>query len=157
MKRRLALAALAMALDTPTATATSTATSEPTAESTATVAPTEPPVVDAASVDSDDADRNPAAANVVSPEASVVAETIALDDPSSPRDVVETFGARWAAGDYSGLYELLTADAKASITRQDFVDRYEAIRAEAGLTAVKLTVTGDTTLDAGDVVTSTNL
>lgn len=56
--------------------------------------------------------------------------------------MVETFGQRWAAGDYGGMYDLLTTTAQQTITRQDFIDRYTAIQAEAGLTSVILTVTG---------------
>ena len=82
-------------------------------------------------------------ADAASPAAGGEAASIPLEDASSPIDVVETYGARWVAGDYGGLYDLLTTDAQATISRQDFIDRYTAIQAEAGLLTVKFTVNGD--------------
>jgi penicillin-binding protein 2 len=87
------------------------------------------------------------AAIVGTPGATVIAETVAVADASSPRDVVEAFGARWSASDYSGMYDLLSTPSKEIITRQEFVDRYDAIAAEAGLSSVTLTVTGDPSSD----------
>ena len=137
---------LAFAVDTPT----EPATAEPTAteESTPTVAPTATAEVKSASVGSPASEGEAALTAATPPEASATAETIELVDPSSPRDVVETFGARWAAGDYGGLYDMLTTTAKGTISRQDFIDRYAGIQAEAGLTSIKLTVTGDPNLES---------
>ena len=139
---------LALAVDTPTETAAIASTPTATEESVANAAKTATPPVGAASIERPDSEGEPALAAATSPEASAVADTIELNDPSSPRNVVETFGARWAAGDYGGLYDLLTTTAKATITRQDFIDRYTGIQEEAGLTSVKFTVTGDPNLDA---------
>lgn len=82
------------------------------------------------------------------PDATEVAEAVPVEDASSPRDVVEAFGARWSMGDYSGMYDLLSTGAKELVNRQDFVDRYTAVAAEAGLTAVTLSVTGEPELDS---------
>ena len=79
--------------------------------------------------------------------------SVPLSDPTSPVDVVETFGERWAAGDYGGLYDLLSTDAQATITRQDFIDRYTGIQAEAGLLSVELTLNGEPNLEARAPVT----
>jgi penicillin-binding protein 2 len=89
-------------------------------------------------------DQSPETVSAASPSPG---SELAVTDPTSPTDVVETYGERWGAGDFGGLYDLLTTDAKSKITRQDFIDRYNAIVAEAGLNSVKLTVTGDFDLD----------
>jgi penicillin-binding protein 2 len=95
-------------------------------------------------------------------------------DTGSPIDVVNAWAARWGAGDYDGLFDLFTADAVEAAAQEAYRDqhdgkdagfdklstterrrlahdyivgRYQAIRDEAGLTAVKVTVTGQPNLD----------
>ena len=51
----------------------------------------------------------------------------------SPIPAIEEFARRWSAGDYDGLYDLLSADAQESIERQAFIDRYVGIAERAGL------------------------
>ena len=145
---------------TETIEATKTVTPEPTAteiavpDGAATAKTSDAGAVRPAALGEGPADTDGAeAALIVSPEASAVAESAELADPTSPADVVETFGQRWAAGDYGGMYDLLTTTAQETITRQDFIDRYAAIQAEAGLTSVTLTVTDDPNLEARVPVT----
>ncbi len=81
-------------------------------------------------------------------QASPAAANQAAAAEQSPTDLVKLYGDRWSAGDYSGLYDLLTADAQKTVTRDDFVSRYQGIAAEAGLASVKLSVTGQPNLQA---------
>jgi len=66
--------------------------------------------------------------------------------PLPPEEVAAAYVERWNAGDYAGLYELLTAEAKASISRRRFVDRYEGVVDRAGLTKVTARVEGEPNL-----------
>jgi penicillin-binding protein 2 len=68
-------------------------------------------------------------------------ETVEIDF-DSPGDVVQAYADRWGAGDYDGLYDLITTSKQKSISRQDFVDRYSAIAEEAGLDSLKMTISG---------------
>lgn len=72
-----------------------------------------------------------------------------VDEPefASPTDIVERYAELWAAGDYATLYTLLTEEAQAEIEEQEFIDRYTGIAAEAGLTEVSMTITGDADLN----------
>lgn len=73
----------------------------------------------------------------------------------SPIPAVEEFARRWSAGDYDGLYDLISADSQAAIERQAFVDRYVAIAERAGLTEVRVAVTGEPNLQTEVPVTVT--
>ena len=122
-----------------TSTAATDSGPKPTASAAAanTPAPTKSAAKPTATAKPADSANSPAAGAAASPaEAAVV-------DPTSPNDVVDAYAARWNAGDYGGLYDLLTTQAQGTIKRQDFIDRYNAIAQEAGLTSVKMTATGD--------------
>ena len=97
------------------------------AEPTAT---TQPPANDATS-------SAPTATN-----APVPAAASPTPEEAKPADAAQAYVAAWSALDYDKLYGLLTAKAQASISRADFVARYQGIAAEAGITAVKATVAG---------------
>ncbi|MGQ9571754.1 MAG: penicillin-binding protein 2 [Dehalococcoidia bacterium] len=56
--------------------------------------------------------------------------------PPSSSDVAEEFLRLWQEGNYSQMYDLLASSAQAEISRQAFVDRYEAIAEEATITGV---------------------
>ncbi len=68
-------------------------------------------------------------------------------DPNGPVAAAAKFGELWAAADYDGMYDLLTANAQGSIARKDFVDRYTGIAAEAGIYSVAITPGGQTAAD----------
>ena len=55
--------------------------------------------------------------------------------PSSS-SVAEEFLGLWQEGSYSEMYDLLASSAQAEISRQDFVDRYQAIAEEATISGV---------------------
>jgi penicillin-binding protein 2 len=61
----------------------------------------------------------------------------------SPADVVRAFAQRWVDGDYDGMYDLLSTNARTQASRTDFIDRYEGIAAEAGITEVAVSMSGD--------------
>jgi hypothetical protein len=65
----------------------------------------------------------------------------------SPTDVVHAFAQLWTDGDYDGMYDLLTTTARAKTKRQDFIDRYQGITDEAGITGVTVTMNGQSNLD----------
>ncbi|MDI3340059.1 MAG: penicillin-binding protein 2 [Sphaerobacter sp.] len=58
----------------------------------------------------------------------------------TPRDVAAAFARLWTAGDYAGMYELLSAPAKHTISQEDFVARYQGIAQEIGQTAIEVTL-----------------
>ncbi len=89
--------------------------------------------------------QNDPAAQGSTPQPAANAGGVNTDDPLS---VAREYGRLWAAADYDGLYDLLSASAQASIPRQEFVDRYTAISTEAGLTSVTMTPAEQLTLDA---------
>ncbi|MGH2561270.1 MAG: penicillin-binding protein 2 [Thermomicrobiales bacterium] len=83
-----------------------------------------------------------------SPQATEVSEGEMAAASESPNGLVELFGALWAAGDYDGLYDLISTEAQGAVTREDFVARYQGISDEAGLTSVEMARTGESNLEA---------
>ncbi|HUG16087.1 MAG TPA: penicillin-binding protein 2 [Thermomicrobiales bacterium] len=61
---------------------------------------------------------------------------------NTARDIADAYAEVWSNGNYDQLYGLLGRDARARITHQQFVDRYEGIAVEAGLVTVDARVTG---------------
>lgn len=56
--------------------------------------------------------------------------------PSSPRDAAERWLELWKDRRYAAMYDLVSPDVQATITRDAFVERYEAITEEARLTGL---------------------
>jgi penicillin-binding protein 2 len=56
--------------------------------------------------------------------------------PKTPRQTAERWLEDWKAGKYDDMYQLVSAATAASISQQDFVDRYTAITDEAKLTGI---------------------
>ena len=57
-------------------------------------------------------------------------------------EVAAEWVRRWNAADYAGMYELTSGTVRRAITRQEFVDRYQAIADRARLRSVVAEVTG---------------
>lgn len=76
------------------------------------------------------------------PEATAGPQATASPTPSfrSPHDVVEAFVERWTRGDYAGMYDLLSKDSKAHISKEEFVARYEGIAEEMGQRSIEVTI-----------------
>ena len=79
-------------------------------------------------------------------QVAVAAEATAAPPPLTPVEVAEQYAARWSAGDYDGMYDLLSTVSKAQYPRSQFVERYQGIVDKAGLTAVAASVTGEPNL-----------
>ncbi len=76
------------------------------------------------------------------PAASPTAAPTATAVGPPPAEVAQTWAERWSAGDFAGLYELLSAESQDAISEEDFVGRYTDIGAAAGLSTVTATVSG---------------
>lgn len=57
-------------------------------------------------------------------------------EPSSPRDAAERWLKLWKDRRYSDMYDLVSPDVQATIDRDTFVGRYEAITEEARLSSI---------------------
>jgi penicillin-binding protein 2 len=70
--------------------------------------------------------------------------------PAGPSqvEVVQQWANLWSAGDYAGMYQLLSSDSQAQISEADFIDRYRAIAERAGLLSVALQVAGEPNLQS---------
>lgn len=104
----------------------------------------------------------------------VAGSPVPTSEVQSPLAAVQLWADRWSAGDYDGLFALLTAEAVQAAAKQSYLDqhngdatgfdkvatadlkklahdyfvgRYKGIAQAAGLTAVKVTVTGEPNLD----------
>ncbi|HYI15282.1 MAG TPA: penicillin-binding protein 2 [Thermomicrobiales bacterium] len=79
------------------------------------------------------------------PDATIVPSPTAVVDVGEvtrPRDVAEAYAKVWAAGNYDQLYDLLSRDSQAFISREDFVARYEGIAVEVGIKTLEAEITG---------------
>ena len=73
----------------------------------------------------------------------VLAGACAGDSPSSdsgrpqtPQEAAQRFLSLWKDADYEAMYDLVSLDAQATVERQAFVDRYQAITEEATITSI---------------------
>ncbi|MDP9469657.1 MAG: penicillin-binding transpeptidase domain-containing protein [Chloroflexota bacterium] len=89
-----------------------------------------------------------AAPDVATPATPSLQPSVEIAESASPVQVVEAYAARWSAGDYDGLYDLLSADAQKAIARNKFIERYEGITDRAGLTSVKVSIIGEPNLQS---------
>ena len=74
--------------------------------------------------------------------------------PAGPTNVELTrqWAENWQAGDFGGMYALLSEEARAEIDESDFADRYRAIYERATITGVAVEVAdGDVLTDASAV------
>jgi len=56
--------------------------------------------------------------------------------PKTPEETAERFLSLWKDGEYDNMYGLLSSESQASIERQKFIDRYQAITEEARITGL---------------------
>ena len=68
-------------------------------------------------------------------------------DMGPPEDAAQAFLDAWNEGDYEGMYALANSETQSRIDRPTFVERYEAITAEAGVTKVEARLDGGSNLD----------
>ena len=60
----------------------------------------------------------------------------ATEPPKTPEETAERFLSLWKEGRYGDMYGLLSTEAMASIDREKFVGRYQAIAEEATITGI---------------------
>src|SRR5579871_2777210 len=61
---------------------------------------------------------------------------VPLGDVPSPAETADAYLKAWSAGHYAEMYDVLSSDAQASLTKDAFVQRYQAITSEATITAI---------------------
>ena len=61
---------------------------------------------------------------------------------SDPQTAAETYVQAWNAADYQTMYRIVSTRAQAAITQDAFQQRYEAILAESGISAVQVQLAG---------------
>jgi penicillin-binding protein 2 len=84
-----------------------------------------------------------AAAATVAPSTTAAATTAAVA-AGNPVDTAKIFLSNWETGKYADMYGLLSIGAKSTIDQEKFVQRYNAIKAEATITAVKTEISQTT-------------
>ena len=62
------------------------------------------------------------------------------EPPKTPEDTAERFLTLWEERNYGNMYDLVSSEAKLTITQEEFVGRYEAIADEATITDVDFTL-----------------
>ena len=56
------------------------------------------------------------------------------DPPKTPLETAQRFFDLWKEKEYGDMYDLVSAEARATISKEDFVKRYNAIADEATIT-----------------------
>jgi penicillin-binding protein 2 len=92
----------------------------------------------AVSDDMDDADGEATA----EPEAQPTPLPPDPDDLETAMEIADGWAQLWEAGDYRGMYELISQESRSIISRDDFVDRYEGIAQELAQTDIQVEITG---------------
>ena len=106
-----------------------------------------PTVDDSDAGDSDDAAATPSlpAPAVGETPTPVARPTATPPDPGqlgTALGVAETYVEMWSSKSYDQMYDLISDDARALMSEEEFVDRYEAIAIEAGIVEVNATIEG---------------
>ncbi|MDO8613111.1 MAG: penicillin-binding transpeptidase domain-containing protein [Dehalococcoidia bacterium] len=58
------------------------------------------------------------------------------DPPKTPLETAQRFFDLWKEKEYGDMYDLISAEARATISKEDFVKRYNAIAEEATITGI---------------------
>ena len=64
-----------------------------------------------------------------------------------PAEAADRFASLWTAGNFSDVYEMLDSSTRATIAKQDFIDRFTGIATEIGLVSTTVTTTGSPDLN----------
>src|SRR3972149_9439047 len=59
-----------------------------------------------------------------------------LAPPKTPLETAQRFFDLWKEKEYGDMYDLVSAEARATISKEDFVKRYNAIAEEATITGI---------------------
>lgn len=68
-------------------------------------------------------------------------------DPDAPLRTADAWFTNWSNEDFAGMYRLTNDTTRTVISEAEFIERYEAIHAEAGIKSVSGAITGDATED----------
>jgi penicillin-binding protein 2 len=79
------------------------------------------------------------------------AEPQQTEPPETPEETAERFLTLWKERKYADMYALVSSSARAAITLEDFVGRYEAIAEEATITDVDFTLMPSATAAPGEI------
>src|SRR4030067_2642827 len=58
------------------------------------------------------------------------------DPPKTPLESAQRFFNLWKEKEYGDMYDLVSAEARATISKEDFIKRYNAIAEEATVTGI---------------------
>src|SRR3972149_4448287 len=58
------------------------------------------------------------------------------DPPGTPLETAQRFFDLWKEKEYGDMYDLISAEARATVSKEDFVKRYNAIAEEATISAI---------------------
>src|SRR3990172_4791176 len=58
------------------------------------------------------------------------------DPPKAPLETAQRFFDLWKEKEYGDMYDLISAEARATVSKEDFVKRYNAIAEEATITGI---------------------
>src|SRR3989304_7138979 len=58
------------------------------------------------------------------------------DPPKTPLETAQRFFDLWQEKEYGDMYDLISAEARAIISKEDFVKRYNAVAEEATITGI---------------------
>jgi penicillin-binding protein 2 len=74
-----------------------------------------------------------------------VQPTATPQDENAPQRTLDAWFSAWSKGDFPGMYRLTSDTTRTVISEEEFISRYDAIYAEAGIKSVEGKVTGDVT------------
>lgn len=113
--------------DTPTEGESPTATAENDADDES----------EGDATESSESAPSPAVDQTPTPEPSITPTPQDPDALNTAKDIAEAYAEIWSTGAYDQLYELLSEEAKGRTSKEDFINRYEAIAVEAGIVELK--------------------
>lgn len=74
------------------------------------------------------------------------------DPPKTPLETAQRFLDLWQDGEHGEMYELISAEARAGITKEDFVKRYDAIADESTIDGIDYELGANVTAGDEEVV-----
>jgi penicillin-binding protein 2 len=73
------------------------------------------------------------------------------EPPKTPLETAQRFLDLWQEQEYGEMYGLASAEARATISKEDFIKRYDAIAEEATITGIDYEIAAETAADATEV------
>lgn len=82
-------------------------------------------------------------ATAAAPPTEAAEPTDVPEDPDAPLRTADAWFASWTNEDFAGMYRLTNDTTRTLIPEAEFIERYEAIHAEAGIKSVSGEITGE--------------